>query len=1208
MLGNFRIGTKIGISFAVALSVLTGLGIVAYQATYNLIENSKLQAHTYQVIIQIQKLVSQINDAEVSQRGYLITNEKRTLEAYENSLPLINKSIEDLKKITEDNKNQQRRSEALEPIINKRLDVIKNRISILETEGFESVKRSIQTDEGRALTDKIRQILGEMELEENQLLKSRTQKTEVATRRALNTIIFGIPSAFLLLILIGIYLNRDISDPLSEIYAATKKLAAGDLSVKMSVDGRRDEIGKLKQIFNLMINNLRETTQRNQEQNWLKSNQARFTQILQGERQLETVARIILKELVTVVSAQLGVFYAVSVVDGEKVLKLMGSYAYQKRKNLGNQFAFGEGLVGQCALEKQKIILTDVPDDYIQINSGLGAAKPVNIVVSPVLFENEVIAVLELASFQSFGEMELLFLDEVTETMGIVLNAIASDKRTQELLQESQALTQQLQLRQQELQNANQLLGDQTNTLQQSGELLRQQQQELQQSNEELQQLNEELEEKAQLLVLQKKEVEGKNSALEVAKISLEEQALQLQRSSQYKSEFLANMSHELRTPLNSLLILAKLLSDNNQDNLTPKQVEYSQTIYSAGTELLELINDILDLAKIESGTLSLELQSFNLNQIEDNLERIFTQVAQNKNVDFSISLDPNLPPFINTDVKRLQQILINLLGNAFKFTENGEVSLIVNLATQGWNPQQGKLNSADKVISFAIKDTGVGIPVEKQKIIFEAFQQADGSTSRKYGGTGLGLSISREIARLFGGEITLESQLGVGSTFTFYLPLLPQSLEVSNQELVTTNQDLMSRNQDSIINIIRPSIQDDRNNFQSQKLSLLIIEDDINFAKILIDTARQYGFQCIHAQNGSDGLKFAQQFQASAIFLDIGLSGIDGWTVLDRLKHDSKTRHIPVNVMTVSEEKQRSLEFGAYGYLQKPISMAQISDNLVKIKSFIERPVKKLLVVEDDPTQRQSIIELIGGNDVVITAVETGQQALIEITNEAFDCMVLDLGLSDIEDLQLIEQIKEKENGEALPIIIYTGREISKTQETQLKRMAETIIIKDVRSPERLLDETALFLHRVQAHLPVPKQNIIKQVQANDSTLTDKKILIIDDDMRNIFALTSVLERYQMQVLYAENGREGIEVLTNNPDVNIVLMDVMMPEMDGYETTRQLRQKQQFQTLPIIALTAKAMPGDREKCLEAGASDYITKPVDIEQLISLLRVWLYQR
>ncbi|MBN3873321.1 HAMP domain-containing protein [Nostoc sp. JL33] len=1014
---------------------------------------------------------------------------------------------------------------------------------------------------------------------------------------------------------------KDLTDNVNELAATlTTQLRAiaevatavtkGDLTRSIAVEAL-GEVAILKDNINQMIANLRETTQKNTEQDWLKTNLAKFTRMLQGQRDLETVSKLILSELAPLVGAQHGVFFLMESGENIPYLKLISSYAYRERRHLANRFYLGEGLVGQCALEKERILITEVPSDYVRIASGLGEASPLNAVVLPVLFEGQVTAVIELASFRRFSEIHLTFFDQLTESIAIVLNTIAASMRTEELLKQSQSLAEELQTQQSELRETNKRLEQQAQSLKTSEDLLRGQQ-------EELQQTNAELEEKAELLAIQKKEVERKNREIEQARLSLEDKAEQLALSSKYKSEFLANMSHELRTPLNSLLILAKLLTDNVDRNLTAKQVEYSQTIYSAGNDLLALINDILDLAKIESGTMSIDMTQMPLADLGDQIERTFRQIAQSKRLAFTIELTPELPNTIYTDVKRLQQVLKNLLSNAFKFTEQGEVRLQIAVAKQGWSKDQATLNRAQIVIAFSVSDTGIGIAPDKQKVIFEAFQQADGSTSRRYGGTGLGLSISREIARLFGGEIKLISQPGQGSTFTFYFPQLSSQSRVlspeSTSKLFPTphspiSTDAINLSTDAInrVSTHSPLLNDDRTTIGIGDRVLLIVEDDVNFARILLDMAQQHGFKVITAQTGSTGLMLAQQFQPSAILLDIRLPEMDGWTVLDRLKHDPNTRHIPVHLMTVEEGRQRGLQLGAIAYLQKPLTSETISEALTKIKGFVERQVKNLLVVEDDDTQRLSIVELIGNSDVATTAVATGTEALEAIRSQHFDCLVLDLGLPDMTGFELIEQIKILPHGKTLPIIVYTGREISKTQETELRRIAETIIIKDVRSPERLLDETALFLHRVEANLPAPKRQILEQLHSIDCLLAGKKALIVDDDVRNIFALTSMLERYQIEVLYAENGSEGITLLENTPDIDVVLMDVMMPEMDGYETTRLIRQNEQFKSLPIIALTAKAMQGDREKCIEAGASDYITKPVDTEQLLSLLRVWLYR-
>jgi HAMP domain-containing protein/CheY-like chemotaxis protein/signal transduction histidine kinase len=991
---------------------------------------------------------------------------------------------------------------------------------------------------------------------------------------------------------------------IAEVATAVTK---GDLTRSIAVEAR-GEVAALKDNINEMIRNLRETTLKNTEQDWLKTNIARFTSLLQGQRDILTVSNLILSEVAPLVRAQVGVFYLNELEEGEQVLKLLGSYAYNKRKHLSDKFKLREGLVGQCALEKQRILVTDVPEDYVKISSGIGEATPLNIVALPILFEGEVRAVIELASFHAFSDTHIAFLDQLTENIGIVLNTIEANMRTENLLKQSQSLATELQLQQQELTETNRRLEQQAKTLQASEDLLTQQQ-------EELQQTNEELEEKARLLAAQNAEVERKNREIEQARLSLEEKAEQLALTSKYKSEFLANMSHELRTPLNSLLILSKLLSDNMEGNLSDKQVEFASTIHASGSDLLELINDILDLSKIESGTITLDVGEVLFKDLRDAIERNFDQVAESKKLDFRVDFSEDLPASIKTDSKRLQQVLKNLLSNAFKFTESGGVTLSVAPATEGWNREKVSLNEAPVVLAFSVTDSGIGIPLDKQRIIFEAFQQADGSTSRKYGGTGLGLPISREIATLLGGEIKVTSDAGEGSTFTLYLPMnyapaLVQQKTRPAQHRTNGHTHTPTETIDAVAesNILLESVvADDRGNIQEGDRTLLIVEDDLYFARLLLDEARENGFKGLVAVNGAAAIALARRFRPDAVTLDIVLPDMDGWTVLDRLKHDPKTRHIPVNVISADTQMQRGYRLGAIGYLEKPVTKEAINEAMNAIKRFIERPAKNLLIVEDDEVQRQSIIELIGNGDVESTAVASGAEAIELLQERHFDCMVIDLGLPDMTGYELIKRIQEDLGLTHLPIVVYTGKDLSSKEELELRKMTEAVIVKEAKSPDRLLDETALFLHRVEKNLPESKRKMLEQAHNRDPILSGRKILVVDDDVRNIFALTSILEGQQMHVLYAENGLDAIAKLQDSPGVEVVLMDVMMPEIDGYETTRRIRAMDEFRNLPIIALTAKAMKGDREKCIESGASDYIAKPVDTEQLMSLLRVWLYQ-
>ena len=965
---------------------------------------------------------------------------------------------------------------------------------------------------------------------------------------------------------------------IAEVATAVTK---GDLtrSIKVEASG---EVAALKDNINEMIRNLKDTTIKNNEQDWLKTNLAKFTRMLQGQKDLLTVGKLILSELAPVVSAQQGVFYTMDVSGREPFLRLLASYAFRRRKHSVNEYKLGESLVGQAALEKERILLTNVPGDYIQISSGLGEATPRNLIVMPVVFEGQVKAVIELASFDQFSPTHLIFLDQLTESIGIVLNTIEANMRTEDLLKQSQSLAKELQSQQ-----------------------------------EELQKTNLELEEKARLLAHQNVEVEKKNMEVEQARQALEEKAAQLALTSKYKSEFLANMSHELRTPLNSLLILSDQLCGNRDGNLSSKQVEFAKTIHSSGQDLLRLINDILDLAKIESGTVTVEVGEVKLNDLRDYVERTFRPIAEQKKLDYVVQIAAGLPRTMRTDSKRLQQIIKNLLSNAFKFTEKGMVSLVIDIANGGWSTDNPVLEKATQVLAFSVRDTGIGIPLDKQQIIFEAFQQADGSTNRKYGGTGLGLAISREIARLLGGEIRLVSHPGQGSTFTLFVPASYLRVEPVRKEperaapAYTPEPDAQGRHPIfGVGEVPHPTtaveVQDDRDLIDGSDRVLLIVEDDPAFSSVMLDAAHEQGFKAIVAGRGSEALDLARRHRVDAITLDIRLPDMDGWRVLNRLKDDPATRHIPVQILSADETTDLGLKNGALAHVTKPVQPERLQEMLTALKNFVARPVKNLLVVEDNELQRQNTVELIGGPGVHTLAVGTGREGLEALAGQPFDCVVLDLGLPDMSGADFIEEVR-KSGFSNLPIVVHTAKDLHREEAQAIKRMARTVILKDVQSAERLFDETALFLHRPIDSLPAEKRKLVENLHRNDDVLAGRKVLIVDDDMRNIFAMTSFLERYNMQIVSTESGAEAIEMLKQDDAIDVVLMDIMMPDLDGYETMRRIRSLDAFVALPIIALTAKAMKGDREKCIEAGASDYIAKPVDTEHLLSLLRIWLHR-
>jgi len=980
---------------------------------------------------------------------------------------------------------------------------------------------------------------------------------------------------------------------ISEVASAVTK---GDLTRTIRVEAK-GEVEALKDTINQMIANLKETTLRNQEQDWLKSNLAKFTQMLQGQKDLNTVTQRILSELAQVVTAHYGAFYILKQDEDtrEDKLRLFSAYGYKTDKNIPTEFSIGEGLVGQVAFEKERIILSNVPGNYIKISSGLGRAKPANLIILPVLFENKVKAVIELASLDIFSETHLDFLSQLIESVGIVLNTIEANSRTEELLTQSQSL---------------------------AGELKIQQ--------EELRRTNDELQDKALLLVKQKNEVEAKNKEVEEARRSLEEKAEQLTLTSKYKSEFLANMSHELRTPLNSLLILAQQLYENAEGNLSDKQIRYAKTIHSCGDDLIQLINDILDLSKIESGFISANISPVRFSEIAAFVETTFKPISEARHLRFTIETDPRLPQNMETDLQRLNQILKNLLSNSFKFTEKGEVKLKIYEANRNWKAGTPSLDTARQVVGFAISDTGIGIPQEKQNIIFEAFQQAEGSTSRKYGGTGLGLSISRGLAELLGGTIELESVPQRGSTFTLFVPVESTGL-ISREASDNLNayQQLQlgasSGELDTLLNSIRvtgdgmdsPKLNivsemindagDDRSNIQQGDKIVLVVEDDLRFGKIIIEKAHAYDLKAVVATNYIEVFDFVTRFTPIAITLDVKLPDTSGWKVLDLLRNDLNYRHIPIHLISGEENRSLALKRGARSFLLKPLENEALNELFEDIVSFHRKETRRILVVEDNELESSQISKMLQSDNMEVTIAATGKKALQENDIKDFDCIILDYTLPDISGIDLVREVSENKN-KLTPVIVYSAKDFDKKELNHLNRSSNTILLKGVNSLEHLLEETVLHLHINHRELTPEKRRVIENIRMKDDILTGKNVLVVDDDVRNLFALTTVFERYNINVVTAESGKEAIQIINDEKQkVDMVLMDIMMPEMDGYETTQKIRREHKNNTLPIIAVTAKAMKGDRQKCIEAGASDYITKPLKIDQLLSLMRVWFYK-
>ncbi|HEX2542668.1 MAG TPA: HAMP domain-containing protein, partial [Caldimonas sp.] len=993
-------------------------------------------------------------------------------------------------------------------------------------------------------------------------------------------------------------LAANLTTQVRAIAEVATAVTQGDLTRSITVE-TQGEVASLKDTINEMIRNLKDTTQKNTEQDWLKTNLAKFSRMLQGQKDLVTVGQLILSELAPVVGVQQAEFYVLSTVNDTPQLRLFASYASGGQPTHGKVVNLGEGLVGQCAIDKEKILLTNVPSAAFRVASGLSENAAMDVMVLPVIFEGEVRGVVELASLQRFNPVHEAFLAQLTESIGIVINTIEANSRTEDLLTQSQSLAEELQSRQQELQ-----------------------------------QTNEELQEKARLLAHQNQEVERKNQEVEQARQALEEKAEQLALTSKYKSEFLANMSHELRTPLNSLLILSDQLCKNPDGNLTGKQVEFSKTIHSSGNDLLMLINDILDLSKIESGTVAVDVGEVRIDDLHRSIERSFRHFAESKHLEFSIDIGQPLPKTLVTDVKRLQQIIKNLLSNAFKFTHQGGVSFSIATVQEGWSPDNEELRHASQVIAFSVSDTGIGISPDKQQIIFEAFQQADGSTSRKYGGTGLGLAISRELSRLLGGEIKLVSRPGTGSTFTLYLPQSYNPARNARQQRVLSPETdaartLPAASPSGVTALLRRGAftgmavhaseaevaagadegamfanvaADDRDEISSGDRVLLVIENDLAFAKVLLDAARLAGFKGLVSNTGAGALTMAREFHPAVITLDIFLPDMQGWRILDRLKTDVATRHIPICVVSTDDARDRALQAGAVGFIAKPLQSRDAVDTAVaELYRYCERPFRKLvLALPPGPLRGQ----LVGNFDGEVQTVIAESADAIRVALDDADCLVIDESVADFGPEDVREAIERRAGVCQLPVVLRSSGASAATP-GPWRQSHQSFALREASTPASTLAQTAFLLHRSPASMSEEERNAVEAVHGAHQALHGKKALIVDDDMRNIFALATVLDNEGMVIVSADNGREAIRLVESDPGIDIVLMDIMMPELDGIATMQEIRRLPRGRELPMVAVTAKAMKGDRQKCIEAGAWDYLSKPVDPLHLLSVLRGWL---
>jgi CheY-like chemotaxis protein/signal transduction histidine kinase len=1184
---RFSLTSRIAAAFVVSLISLVALATISYRNVTSLNRDTQWVAHTLEVLQAKEALKRSTAEMEAGARGYVIGGDPAFREQALAGGAEVASTQRQLAQLTADNPTQQTRIDRLGTLLAERRALIERLIQ-LRAGGASPTDPSVQQlvraglDVSRSLSD----LAAVIEQQERELLKDRTIAAESAARLTSATLLYGSGAALTLMLAIVLWLLSSLRGPLRSLVASAGQLARGEYTHRVA-HASHDEIGDLATAFNEMAAQIEQRQIALAAENWVKNSQARLSRVLEAQRELRGLCNAVLSELAQLLDVQHGAIYLPATEGDRTRLLLQGTYAVTDAPAV---IAAGSGLVGQAFSERRRIQIDPLPDNYVRIGSALGSAPPRHLLVFPVILHGEVSAVLELASLQLFTELQMRFLEQSSDSLALVLHTVIAADELAERNDELEAQSQRLRVSEEELQ--------------QQQEELKQSNEELEQTNEELRQTNDEMDQRSRLLAEQKRLLEQTNLEIETARAALEEKSKQLALTSKYKSEFLANMSHELRTPLNSLLILSKLLADNADGTLGEKQVQHARTIWNSGNDLLRLIDDILDLSKVEAGAIELEPAEFPVRTLTEAIEAQFRPIAQSRGLQFIVTLGPDLPATLYSDMHRLQQVLKNLLANAFKFTQRGSVELSIYPVTGGWDAAATALSQAKQVIAFAVKDSGIGIPQDRQKLIFEAFQQADAGTARKYGGTGLGLSISRELAGVLKGAITLQSTPGSGSTFTLFVPdsidrgvrslpkPIPPTVEPVEAAPVDMEPDLMA---------------DDRANIAEGDAVLLIIEDDRNFAYVLAECARERKFKVVVAGTAGAGIALARRIKPTAITLDLHLPDSDGRVVLDLLKHDPGTRHIPVHVISVASEGERSLRQGAVSFLQKPVTREALDQALSLAADFAASRLRRLLIVEDDPVQQQQIRDIIGNGDVESAVAGTAAAALKALDESRFDCLVLDLGLPDQSGIDLIREIHRRHGLRSPPVIVYTAKALTRREETELRGLSEAIIVKDVRSPERLLDETALFLHRVQAKLPDAKRRMLERVQRDDALLSGRKVLIVDDDLRNIFAISSALENYKMNVSYAEGGREALEKLQQEDGFSAILMDVMMPEMDGYETIRRIRAMPAYAKVPIIMVTAKAMRGDREKCLQAGASDYITKPVDMDQLRSLLRVWLYR-
>jgi signal transduction histidine kinase/CheY-like chemotaxis protein/CHASE3 domain sensor protein len=1189
---------KLQVGFGISMLILLLSSSASYISIREQINNRTQVIHTQRTIRSANQVLMDMQNAETGLRGFLLTGTYSFLDPYYQSVKLLPQSIEYARSLVTDNELQTRRMDSVKVLVDSSLHLMEG---LMGLKNAGTVIRVDQLVQGKNIMDACRALIGRFTNVETALLQVRSEKMHNSS----NTTSIFIVAAALISIFITLYFylqireefkkreqmqqalkqkDEDISKRLAIIQHIAQKISAGDYSVRAS-DAEQDDLGSIGASLNAMAASLEKSFNEINTNEWKQAGLVNLNEITTGNKSEQVIAKDALTHLVQYGDCLNGAIYLLDTGS----LHLQSAYGLEDY--MKQQYAPGEGIVGQVFNDRAVRQLNNLSETDFTVTASAGAIKVQNLLWLPLLAKGQCFGVIELGASHSFGEADLDFYQEAARIITLEILAAKARKQVQTLLEETQAQSEELQTQHSELENLNTELEAQTQKLQASEEELRVQQEELLQSNQELEERSRLLEEKNELIASRNLEVQKK--------------AEELALSTRYKSEFLANMSHELRTPLNSILLLSRLMVENGEDNLNEDQVESARVIQSSGTSLLSLIDEILDLSKIEAGKMELELSAVHLSVLKNDLQNMFAPVAKEKGLNFSVNLHADESgKDIITDKLRLEQVIRNLLSNALKFTTQGSVSLTIQPAADNSDHLQ-----------FLVKDTGIGISPENQKIIFEAFQQADGSTRRKFGGTGLGLSISRELARLLGGEITVSSTLGTGSEFSFIIPRskhaapIKPAPEKTVEITVNTMEEepVLVNNSNLVVAEIPEEVADDRAAIGPTDKVILIVEDDTNFAKALLKYTHQRGYKGIIIVRGDLAAPAALQYKPAAILLDIQLPVKDGWQVMDEIKSNPRTRHIPVHIMSSLEVKKESLLKGAIDFINKPVALEQISKIFRKIEDALTGHPKKVLIVEENPKHATALSYFLSNFNIVSEIKDNVDDSIAALMSDKVNCVILDMGIPDKTGYETLEAIKQKQGLEDLPIIIFTGKNLSHAEELKIKQYADSIVIKTAHSFQRILDEVGLFLHLVEEHHPATEKRKINKLGSLNEVLKDKTVLVADDDVRNIFSLTKTLEQYQMKVVSTIDGKEALMQLEAHPETSIILMDMMMPEMDGYETIQRIRSKPGYAKLPIIAVTAKAMTGDRERCIRAGASDYISKPVDKDQLLSLLRVWLYE-